>query len=476
MTTDIKQSGGSLRGGPIMDRRVTEELAEFCVTLSANKIPASVIENAKYFAFDFAGVALRGSQEASSRVVFDTISMIDGVATHGSTVIGHAARMSPVWASFANGSSAHALELDDTHQEGSIHPGVVVFPAALAIAEAENSSGHELLAAAVVGYDVACRLAMALRPGEHYAHGFHPTATCGVFSSAAVAARLMDLTIEQTVNAFGIAGSQAAGSLEFLADGTWTKRFHPGWASHAGIMAALLARNGFTGPHRILEGKSGFLRSYSDNPDVGRVVAGLGANFEMSRTSIKPHACCRYNQAPIDGVLRLVSLHNIAPDDIDEINIGMLNVGFPIVAEPVTQKRRPASVVDAQFSVHFAVAVAVLNRQVGLSEYQVENLHAPEIIALMDRVTCEPAPDLDALFPQQWSARVEIVLRDGRRYEDTINYPKGDPENPLSWDELHDKFMELVSDIGATERTAQTLALARRLDQMPACVFASSLG
>ncbi|MBI3977196.1 MAG: MmgE/PrpD family protein [Chloroflexi bacterium] len=463
------------RGGPIVERRVTEELAAFCATLSADDIPRDVVKAAKYFAFDFAGVALRGSLEDSSRVVFETAARLSPPDADGATVVGRADRTRPHYAALANGASAHALELDDTHQEGSIHPGVTVIPAALAMAEAVDAAGRDLLAAVAVGYEVACRLAMALRPAEHYAHGFHPTATCGVFAAAAAAGRLLHLSADQMANAFGIAGSQAAGSLEFLADGAWTKRFHPGWAAHSGIIAAELARSGFLGPRRILEGKAGFLRSYSDSPRVEAVLADLGSAYQIVRTAIKPHACCRYNQAPIDGVLKLVAEEDVDPAAIDRITIGLLDVGFPIVAEPLAQKRRPRSVVDAQFSIHFAAAIAAARRRAGLAEYRLGSLSAPEVLALMDRVECVPAPELDALFPKRWPATVEITLRDGRRLQTRVDYPKGDPENPLTWDELAEKFDSLVSDLLTAERRAEILAAARNLDGRSARSFSRLL-
>lgn len=292
VTTQMERSKEPwIRGGPVIDRRVTEELAEFCTNLKYEDIPSEVIEAAKYYALDFAGVVLRGSQEDSSRTILRSVTQLGEVSSSGAVIVGSSLRMKPLWAAMVNGSSAHAIELDDTHQEGSIHPGVVVFPAALAVAEVEESSGRDFLTAVVVGYEVACRLAMALQPAEHYSHGFHPTATCGTFSSAAVASRLMGLTLKETIHAFGVAGSQAAGSLEFLSDGSWTKRFHPGWASHSGIVAAVLARNGFTGPKTILEGKSGFIRSYSDRPNIEWVVDGLVSTTKFfARRSSPMHA------------------------------------------------------------------------------------------------------------------------------------------------------------------------------------------
>lgn len=353
-----------------------------------------MIEAGKYFAFDFAGVALRGSLDQSSNVVYSTVTRLGQPNACGATVIGRPSRFQPHWAALTHGASGHALELDDTHQEGSIHLGTMVFPVALAMAETVDSSGPDFLAAVVVGYEVTCRLAMALRPAEHYAHGFHPTAACGVIAATAAAGRLLDLSVEEMVNVFGIAGSQAAGSLEFLADDVWTKRFHPGWAAHSGIVAAELASSGFSGPRRILEGKSGFLRSYSDNPEVETVLAGLGSSYQIGRTSIKPHACCRYNQAPIDSVLDLMRTHDVDPASIERMSVKLLDVAFPIVAEPVEQKRRPASIVDAQFSIHFALGIAALRGRAGLTEYQLQNLVDPDVLALVDRVECETAPDL----------------------------------------------------------------------------------
>lgn len=460
--------------GPLTERHASEEIAAFCATLSFDDIPGEAVEAAKYFALDFSGVALGGSDAASSRAICETVLRLDpGVGD--STVVGRRHRVRPHWAALVNGAAAHALELDDTHQAGSLHPGAVVLPAALAVAEATGATGRDLVAAIVVGYEVSCRLAMALQPASHYARGFHPTATCGVFAAAAAAGRLLGLTVEQMVCALGIAGSQAAGSLEFLADGAWTKRFHPGWAAHSGIVAAELARSGFTGPRRILEGRSGFLRGYSDSPLVGELLDALGTRFEIVRTSIKPHACCRYNQAPIDGVMRLVTEHDVDPGTIERITVGLLGVAFPIVAEPADLKRRPRSTVDAQFSLPFAVALAAARRRTGAAEYRSETLTAPDIVRLMDRVECVPAPELDALFPARWPATVEIRLRDGRRLATRIDHPKGDPENPLTWDELAAKFNGLISAIVPPDQCAAILAAARELQRVPARSFARLL-
>ena len=223
----------------------------------------------------------------------------------------------------ANGTAFHSIEMDDVNNEASLHPGVVAFPTALSMADLAHVSGKDFIAAVVAGYDVIVRLGRALQPAEHYGRGFHPTGTCGAFGAAVVAGRLLGLQGDDFIHALGIAGSQTAGSMEFLAQGAWTKRLHPGWASHSGSWAALLARSGYTGPTTILEGRDGFLQAYSGNPDMSLVLQDLGDEYLITRTAIKPHACCRYVipkefsippfHCPIDG-LRRPSLRSAKPE------------------------------------------------------------------------------------------------------------------------------------------------------------------
>ncbi len=237
-----------------------------------------------------------------------------------STVIGTRMRTIPGLAAMANGAAAHGIEQDDTHSGGSIHLGATMYSAALALAETmPDTSSDTFLTAVVAGFEAAARIAMAVQPKEHYALGFHMTPTCGVFGAAITSAKLLGLTAEQTLAAVGIAGSMAAGSMEFLADGAWTKRIHPGLAAQNGIHAALLAAEGFSGPLRILEGRDGFLHGYSRNPVPERLTDGLGESFEILHTAVKPHACCRYMQGPIDAVLAIMREHNVQarPDSAD---------------------------------------------------------------------------------------------------------------------------------------------------------------
>jgi 2-methylcitrate dehydratase PrpD len=429
----------------------TRELLAFLHALQPGDLPAEVLDRARYFLLDYLSVALRGSQEESARCVQ---RMIQRQAAAGcATVIGTSIRTLPGLAALANGTASHGIEQDDTHSGGSIHLGTTMFSAALAMAESMPETPQpEFLAAVVAGYEAAARIAMAVQPKEHYALGFHPTQTCGVFGAAVTAARLAGLNAEQMLAAVGIAGSMAAGSMEFLAEGAWTKRIHPGLAAQNGIHAALLAAEGFSGPLHILEGRDGFLHGYSRNPAPERLTERLGESFEILRTAVKPHACCRYMQGPIDAILALMREYAIHPGQIERIEVSVLEAGWGIVCEPANKKYHPESIVDAQFSMPFGAAVAVLCGAAGLDEFTPEMIRSPRIRQMMGKVALMKDVRLETAFPREWPARVAIALANGERHEKFIRYPKGDPENPLTWEEMTAKFRALAGRVLPEER------------------------
>jgi len=253
--------------------------------------------------------------------------------------------------------------------------------------------------------------------------------------------------------------------MEFLADGAWTKRLHPGWAAHSGIVAALLAKKGFKGPSSILEGKDGFLHAYSPSSDPSEVLEGLAESYQILRTSIKPHACCRYKQAPIDGILRIMEQNRLKADEVEKVTLGILKTGFPIIVTPEELKYNPRSVVDAQFSMPFGAAVAILYGKASLDEYTLDKVNSPRVKEMMDKVSCVENPELDEVYPKQWPAAVEIVTRDGKSYSAKVDYPKGDPENPLTWDELIDKANDLTSPIYSASRRNEIIQRTRQLNE-----------
>jgi 2-methylcitrate dehydratase PrpD len=425
----------------------SETLADWVIGLRYSDIDAACVAYAKELLLDHLGCATRGGTVDTAEAVARTLAAVGADEGSALTAVVAKAPLRPEWAVFANGVHAHSIELDDTHSASSSHPAVVTIPAALATAELQGSSGEELLAAIVAGYEVVGRLGRALDPQQVYTRGFHPTAISGPFAAAAATAKLLGLSPRQLAHAFGIAASQAAGRLEFFSDGAWTKRFHPGWASHSGYLAARLAEAGFTGPLLAFEGRDGVLSGYGAADRAELLTAGLGAPFELSQTSVKPHACCRYNQGPIDLAIALASEHDLAPEDIARVRVGVVSQAIPIVVEPIDRKLAPANDVDAQFSLPYAIGLGIVMRKATLDEYAEPTLSSPAVRAVAARVVAEVRPDFDARFPALWPAEVEIETVDGRTLRMQTDFPKGDPQNRLSGEAMSAKFRSLAGTV-----------------------------
>jgi 2-methylcitrate dehydratase PrpD len=451
-----------MRDGQIMDP-ITRTLVFFSHALNFRDLSNEVVERTKYLLLDYLGVAIAGSLTESSQSIY---GMLARSASPGPcTVIGTASQTSPEFAALANGTAAHSVELDDTHQAGSIHPGVVMFSTAIALSEIQpDIDVGQFVAAVVAGYEVAARLGIALQPKFHYELGFHPTSTCGVFGAAVTASKLLRLTEEQMLSAVGIAGSMAAGSLEFLAEGTWTKRLHPGFAAQNGILAAKLAAEGFRGPATILEGRDGFLWAYSRKSKPELVTESLGQNFEILRTGIKPHACCRYMQAPIDGLIELAAEHDIYPEQVARIEVAVLEAGWPLVCEPRGRKYSPLNVVDAQFSMPYGAAVALTDRAAGLDQFTGDSFHSPQIKSLMGKVVLQKDNRIEKNFPAEWPGLVSVQLTNGNHFEKYVRFPKGDPENPLTWQELSAKFHSLATRVFPKTRGDQIINSVKEMN------------
>jgi 2-methylcitrate dehydratase PrpD len=421
-----------------------QRLGGMCADLAWERLPADVGRRAAELTLDHLGVAIRGSTEPSTAPVRAVVSGY--LAADGSSAVGVSSRLVPAAAALLNGTAAHAVELDDVTRESSLHPGVAVIPAALAIAEQRGTTGRAFLEAVIAGYEVGIRVGNALNPASAYARGFHPTGVAGAFGAAAAAARLMDLDGAGIARALGVAGTMASGSLEYLNDGSWTKRLNAGWAAHAGVMAAELAAAGFTGPVSVLEGRFGMLRAYTDAPRPELLTEGLGESYQITRVAIKPYACCRYNHGLIDGTLRIRAEHDVDSSAVRRIRLGVLSAGAGLVAHPIERKRAPENPVEAQFSAPFAAAVALVFGAAGAPEYRQSVIDDPRIRALMAVTDCYTSAELDAQYPERWPAAVEIEMTDGLVNTTRVEYALGEPENPLSGDALKRKFRELVGD------------------------------
>jgi len=452
--------GGDLGPG---SSTAAQALARFCVDVTWDSLPVDVRARAAELTLGLLGVAIRGSTEASTGPVRAVVR--GRTNADGASGVGVRERLLPSAAALLNGAAAHALELDDVTRESSLHPGVAVIPAALAVAESRKAGGTAFVEAIVAGYEVMMRVGNALNPESAYARGFHPTGVAGAFGAAAAAARLMGLDKPGITNAIGIAGTMASGSLEYLNDGSWTKRLNAGWAASVGVTAAELAAAGFTGPASALEGVLGVLHAYTDSPRRHLLTAGLGASYQITRVATKPYACCRYNHGLIDGVLAIRADHSVDPSAVRRIRLGVLSAGALLVADPIDAKRAPRTPVDAQFSAPFAAAVALVHGAAGPLQYTQSVVDDPVVRALMAVTDCYRSPDLDAGYPGRWPAAVEIELTDGRSYKSHVEYALGEPENPLSGNAQRLRFHELVGDRLLPSRAARLEAQVMGLGQ-----------
>lgn len=416
---------------------ISRTLGDFVAGLRDRDLPAGVTANAKVRVLDTVGVCLASVGMRYAEAIFDLCVEQGGAAS--AVAFGQSQRMPESWAALYNGALAHGNDYDDTHSESIIHIGGVVVPTALAVAEKLGCSGRQLLTAVVAGYEVAARIGAAASKGLH-AQGFHPTGVCGTFAAAATAGKLMGLDGDQLANAFGIAGSQAAGSLEFLTDGAWTKRMHPGWAAHAGIVAAGLARRGFKGPAFEFEGRYGLYALYASNttPDLARVTRGLGSEWEILNTDVKPYPCGHISHPYMDCALRLRNEHGLAPEQIESIELRVPTAAVAILCEPLADKQRPVSSYAARFSMPYAVAVILTRGRAGIDEFSEDAIRDPQTLMLCSRTAYVIDDTLP--FPQTFPGWLRIRLKDGRLLEARMDASRGSREIPMTTIELRDKF------------------------------------
>lgn len=443
---------------------ITDTLAAFCADISLATLPADVVDRTPLLLLDLLGSIVRARKEAA--VAPPLLATVDalGLGNGAARVFGDASGYAPAGAAFLNSALAHALDFDDTHAAGTLHPGAPVIPAALAAAEIMGASGADILAAIVAGYETCCRIAVALPAGDHYARGFHPSATCGVFGAAAAASRIFGLDAAGVSSALGIALSQSAGSLQFLADGAQTKPFQVGWATMAGLTAATLARNGYKGPGEAIEGRHGFLQGYAPSPKPERVVQDLGTVYELMKTGIKPYPSCRYGHAGIDAVLALRAEHGLQPEDVDSLTYGLSNAGLLLVGAPIAHKRNPRNIVDAQFSGPFVLSCALVTGAMNWDSY--ERLNDPAIRALLPKVDCIHDPEIEAEFPTNMSGKIVISAR-GQVFTRKVIVPLGEPSNFLDTDRLLDKFRTLVVPVLGAGKADSLAATALDLAVLP---------
>jgi len=442
---------------------MTEKFAEFCQQLTYEDLPPEVIKRTKLLILDTVGIIIRARHDAES-----TSSLVSAInkleMSNGSCqVFSDEKTYSPSAAALLNGTLAHSLDFDDTHAEASLHSSAPILAAALAAAEMNQSSGQELIAACVVGYEVQIRLGLAGGSSTHYKKGFHPSATCGIFGATAAAGYLMGLTKNQYISAFGIALSQSAGSMQFLTDGAWTKRSHVGQAAQNGLSCAIMAGEGFKGPSQAFEGQWGYFHSYASGGNMDKAVDGLGKKFETLNLGVKPYPSCRYSHAAIDGIIELKKELGFSADDLDDVDIGLSETALNIIGYPLRDKQNPKSVVDGQFSMPFCAAVTVQSGGLKWDDYK-NHLSNKDTLSLCNKIKVSPDIDAEECCPEYMSAKVKIVVK-GKKHEKFIKIPKGEPENFMDDSEFISKFRSLTEPYLSNMRIDELTNLMLKIDQ-----------
>jgi 2-methylcitrate dehydratase PrpD len=442
----------------------SEALAAVAARLRYRDVPAQVSTKAKRHLLDLIGVALASSTMPFARQALDAAIQLGGPGD--ATVIGCAERLPPAWAALVNGTMAHGLDFDDTHQGAVVHVSASVVPAALAAAEETQVDGKAFLTALTLGMETAVRIGMVTGSAFHD-RGFHPTGICGAFASTLVAGKLFDLDESKLANALGLCGSMASGSMEFLTDGTWVKRMHPGWAAHAGLVAARFAGCGFSGPRAVFDGRFGLYRSHlgGDHWNLAPLTRDLGERWEMLDIALKPYPCCHFNHAFIDCAKRAMSSPGWRVDTIERIDCHLDAHQIPVVGEPEENKRAPQSDYDAKFSLPYAVACMLVRGHVDVDDFTEASIRDPDVLRLTARTFCHGGHVPD--FPRYFPARLRITWSDGRSEELHEPINRGSVERPLSDDEVRDKFRRNAGRVLSATTVEELMGRIERLDDAP---------
>jgi 2-methylcitrate dehydratase PrpD len=426
-------------------------LAELLADVRHDDLPADVIDHAQRAVTDWLGSALAGSIEKPAWLAQQVAA---GFGASSEATMFSAGRASAPAAAFANGVASHILELDDIHRGSTVHAAAPIVSAAFAIAEREHANGPAFLTAVVVGYEAAFRIGEAVNPSHYYF--FHPTGTVATFGAAAAAGSLLGLDASQMVDALGSAGTQAAALWEFNADGAMSKHLHPGKAAINGVLAADLARIGFTGATRILEGERGFLRAMTGGPgrsapryDASRITDGLGTRWKIGENGYKLYSCCAHTHTAVDSALDVRARRRWSANDVlrevNGITVETYGPGYEIVKE-----MNPRTPYQAKFSLAYCVAAALLEGTLGLEQFGGERF-GPDGVRdeaaadLLRRVQVNVAADLTAKYPSSWPVRLSVSLNSGATEHAASEYPRGNPENPVSTEELEQKCSALIA-------------------------------
>ncbi len=436
---------------------IANELGTWLSTLESRRLPADVVRACADTVIDTLALSI------AARNTDYALALRESWTAQGScTVLGSERTLDAASAAMINGTTAHGEDFDNTFEGCPVHWGAVIVPAVLAAAEAHKLSGPQALIGLAVGGELMCRLGLLAQKGVHAA-GFHPTAVLGAMGATAGVAAALRLTPERTANALGIAGSMASGIIEYLADGSWTKRMHAGWAAQSGLRAASMAKAGFTGPASVFEGTHGLLHGFAPSvtPDFNTLRGELGETWHVAKTAFKPYACGTMTQPFIDCAKRLAERV-----DVDKVVSLHCRVGEGTVHrlwEPLELKRRPPNAYAAKFSTPYCIAVGFVRGNAGLAEFTDEAVDDSAVLDLASRVSYEIDPNDE--YPRNYSGHVAATMADGSIVEESQPYLRGGSHDPMSREELVAKCAANMAFGGFDAGLAQAIA-----------AFADSLG
>lgn len=413
---------------------LTDILAGYVEETKFSDLPDEVVAKTKLLVRDGVGNQLGASsmEGLPANVMLELLRSWGG--TEEATVVGYGDRLPVAHAAMANAMLGHGIELDDAHADALTKSGASIIPTVMAMAEFTDASGEDVIVAATVAYDVMVRIGLAINP-SHRKRGYHTSGTVSPFATAAAASKLLGLNREQIRWAFGLAGMQSAGIQAFLDDPCMAKPFSPGKGTFNGVLAALLASRGYTGPQFVLEGREGFLNAYADEVDHSHITDGLGSSFKVMEMAFKPHAACRYAHGPIDLAQSIFAEEHLAVDDLESVTVGLCEL-----AERQSGRSEAPNLNSAMGSTPFGVAVALSRGLNGLPDYR-EAFEDQRVHELGRRVQLEVREQYGTMGR---GADIRIETKDGRVFERSVTGPRGEPDMPLSGDELRDKFVGLA--------------------------------
>ncbi len=414
-----------------------QKIADYAIREQTSTLPAEVIHHAKRAVIDWYASLLPGSTVTPAILLEQALAEdLD----RGRARLGSGRRATLRAAALINGAASHSVEFDDIYRDAGYHPGSPVISAALAAAQAHGVSGEAFLRGVIVGYEVSTRIGVAVMP-SHYKY-WHTTGTVGTLGAAAAVATILGCNRDQFMHALATSGTFAAGLQQAFRSQAMSKPLHGGHAAEAGALAAMAAAKGVTGALEILEGDVGFGAAMSTNPDWSKATRGLGSDYHIVHVTFKNHGCCGHTFPSIDGVLHLQREHGLTHKDIKKIRLATYKAGLDII-----DNSQPEGDYQAKFSIQYTVAHALVHGSVRLNAFLPERLNDADVRALMSKIEAVADPELSKGYPTQRAAQVEIETNDGRKFAHFQPYRKGDPELPLTDEELNGKFLELAEPV-----------------------------